>query len=308
MAELSNHSRPKVTYGLNLTPMHLLSSDSREYHNNPASENSKLGVIEILLKEKTETIFRYPLDDDDGLPRFGIDKYRRIDSRVHVNNVENLCWFHNAINYVTHMLNQLNIHNHMECFRDVQNKVTAFVVETAKAAARNPQGVKSFKVVADLEINIDQGTLVSERYNGVDNVDYEMSNADSSYDSDVVSSEDLNDQSSDIIDEYGMSETDDELDLAVEQSIEDMKVRASESAIVGLERRKYLYEDNDDSLGENSTGSAADCVVCMDSFEVGTMIAYMPCSHFFHESCLVQWLQESNSCPLCRFEISSSDK
>ncbi|KAI3872112.1 hypothetical protein MKX03_033173 [Papaver bracteatum] len=294
MAELSNYDRPNVSYNLNLTPMHLLSSDSREYHNNPASENSKLGVIEILLKEKAKTIFRYPLDDDDGLPRFGIDKYQRINSRVHVNNVENLCWFHNAINYVTHMLNQLNIYNHMECFRDVQNIVAAYVVETAKAAARNPQGVKSFK-------------FASERYNGVDNVDYEMSNADS-YDSDVVSSEDLDDQSSDIIDEYGMSETDDELDLAVEQSIEDMKVRASESAIVGLERRACLYEDVDDSLGENSTGSAADCVVCMDSFEVGTMLAYMPCSHFFHENCLVQWLQESNSCPLCRFEISSSDK
>ncbi|KAI3942508.1 hypothetical protein MKW98_013160 [Papaver atlanticum] len=307
MAELSNHRRPKVTYSLNLKLIQFLSSDLREYDNNSASENSKLGVIEILLKEKTETIFRYPLDDDDGLPRFGIDEYPRIDYRVHVNNVENLYWFHNAINYVTHMLNQLNIHNHMECFRDVQNKVTAFVVETAKAAARNPQGVKSFKVVADLNVNIDQGTLVSERYNGVDNVDYEMSNADS-YDSDVVSSEDLDDQSSDIIDEYGMSETDDELDLAVEQSIEDMKVRASESAIVRLERRTYLYEDGDDSLGENRTGSAADCVVCMDSFEVGAMIAYMPCSHFFHENCLVQWLQESNSWPLRRFEISSSDK
>ncbi|KAI3981717.1 hypothetical protein MKX01_009543 [Papaver californicum] len=313
MAELSNNDRPNVTYDLNLTLMHLLSSDPREYINSPASENSKrgIGMIEILLKEKTKTIFNYPLDN--GLTKFGIDEYTRIDSRVHVNSIENLYWFHNTINCVTHMLNQLQIHNCMECFSDVRTKVTALVVETAKAAVKNPEGFKSFNVVATLEVDIDQGTLVSERYNVDDDVNYAMRNADS-YDT-HISVEDSDDQNSDIIDEYGMSESDeygmsesdDELDLAVEQRIEDMKVRASKSAVDGLKRQEYFYEGGADSLEKNSTGTAADCVVCMDHFKVGTVITYMPCSHFFHEVCLVQWLQESNSCPLCRFEISSSD-
>ncbi|KAI3978951.1 hypothetical protein MKX01_016126 [Papaver californicum] len=285
MAELSNYDRPNVTYDLNLKLMHLLRSDPREYDDNPASDNSNLGMIEILLTEKAKIIFSYPLDN--GLTKFGIDEYTRTDSRVHVNSIENLYWFHNTVNYVTHMLNQLKIHNSME----------SLVVETAKAAARNPEGFQSFKVVADLEVNIDQGTLVSERY---------IINADS-YDT-HKSVEDSDDQNSDIIDEYGMSESDDELDLDVEQSIEDMKVHASKSAIDGLKRREYFYEGGADSLPKNSTGSTtADSVVCMDNFKVGTVVTYMPCSHFFHEVSLVQWLQEGNSCPLCRFQISSSD-
>ncbi|MCL7035829.1 hypothetical protein MKW94_005546 [Papaver nudicaule] len=102
------------------------------------------------------------------------------------------------------------------------------------------------------------------------------------------------------------SESEDEIDLAVEQSIEDLKVRASKSAIDGLKRRKYFYEGGGDSLAKSKTSTAADCVVCMDVFEDGTGVTYIPCSHFFHEGCLVRWLQESNSCPLCRFQISST--
>ncbi|KAI3930604.1 hypothetical protein MKX01_037050 [Papaver californicum] len=241
MAELSNYGRPNVTYDLNLILMHLLSSDPREYHNNPASENSK-------------HIFSYPLDN--GLTKFGIDEYTRIDSRVHVNSIENLYWFHSTINCVTHMLNQLQIHNCMECFSDMRTKVTALVVETAKAATRNPEGFKSFIVVATLEVDIIKA----------------HSNADS-YDT-HISVKDSDDQNIDTIDEYGlsesdeygMSESDDELDLAVEQRIEDMKVRGA------------------DSLAKNSTGTTADCVVFMDNFKVGTMITYMPYSHFFSRS------------------------
>ena len=43
------------------------------------------------------------------------------------------------------------------------------------------------------------------------------------------------------------------------------------------------------------------CAVCLDQFVAGESIAVLPeCGHKFHGKCLADWLEESNSCPMCR--------
>ncbi|KAL3736708.1 hypothetical protein ACJRO7_025621 [Eucalyptus globulus] len=32
-------------------------------------------------------------------------------------------------------------------------------------------------------------------------------------------------------------------------------------------------------------------------------VVCMPCKHMFHHECVVRWLNESNLCPLCRFQM-----
>ncbi|CAN0852510.1 E3 ubiquitin-protein ligase RNF181 homolog [Linum grandiflorum] len=70
---------------------------------------------------------------------------------------------------------------------------------------------------------------------------------------------------------------------------------ASESAIAKLE----IVE----------IGSGEDCCpVCLEDMVCGGgtsgRVMRMDCKHEFHENCLLSWLKNSNSCPLCRSVVS----
>ncbi|OEL34976.1 hypothetical protein BAE44_0004003 [Dichanthelium oligosanthes] len=49
-----------------------------------------------------------------------------------------------------------------------------------------------------------------------------------------------------------------------------------------------------------------DCAVCFESYEEGDKIRRMPCSHGFHEGCIIRWLGVSRLCPLCRFKLQAA--
>ena len=70
---------------------------------------------------------------------------------------------------------------------------------------------------------------------------------------------------------------------------------ASQKAIAKLQRFK-ISEKKLKELGfENS------CSVCKDVFSVNDECLLMPCNHHFHCDCLLPWLKERNSCPVCRY-------
>ena len=48
-----------------------------------------------------------------------------------------------------------------------------------------------------------------------------------------------------------------------------------------------------------------DCAVCKDSFEAdGGGLHKLPCGHYFHCDCIVPWLKQHNTCPVCRSALT----
>ena len=76
---------------------------------------------------------------------------------------------------------------------------------------------------------------------------------------------------------------------------------AAKNAIEKLKKYKINEEKIKEFGFENS------CAVCKDEFNIGEECLSMPCNHYFHGNCLLPWLKERNSCPVCRYELPTDD-
>ncbi|PON92874.1 43kDa postsynaptic protein [Trema orientale] len=73
---------------------------------------------------------------------------------------------------------------------------------------------------------------------------------------------------------------------------------ASKASVEALE--KFTYDDDDDVV---CSSDVMTCTVCMEEVLSGTQLTRLPCSHVFHGSCIVEWLENGHTCPICRFEL-----
>ncbi|KZL63714.1 RING finger protein, partial [Colletotrichum tofieldiae] len=71
---------------------------------------------------------------------------------------------------------------------------------------------------------------------------------------------------------------------------------ATEDALSKLQRKKVDKE----MLGPEGK---TECTICIDDFSEGDDATVLPCKHWFHDQCVVMWLKEHNTCPICRTPI-----
>ncbi|AES69216.1 putative aminoacyltransferase, E1 ubiquitin-activating enzyme [Medicago truncatula] len=46
------------------------------------------------------------------------------------------------------------------------------------------------------------------------------------------------------------------------------------------------------------------CSICLVELSVGSKAIRLPCSHIYHDECIMKWLDRSNTCPMCRQSVS----
>jgi len=68
---------------------------------------------------------------------------------------------------------------------------------------------------------------------------------------------------------------------------------------------RFLFSNSPEDQ-HNLTSTS--CAICLSPFEMGELLVNLPCDnrHCFHDSCIRQWLERQNSCPLCQKSVIGS--
>lgn len=75
---------------------------------------------------------------------------------------------------------------------------------------------------------------------------------------------------------------------------------ATDEALAKLDRKPVSKE----MLAQETK---TECSICIDDLVEGEMALFLPCKHWFHEKCVVMWLKEHNTCPICRTPIEKRE-
>jgi hypothetical protein len=92
------------------------------------------------------------------------------------------------------------------------------------------------------------------------------------------------------------------IDFSVTNPFEIQSKSASSTSLEKLKMREFGQKC------PNGTNSHSDitCPICME-FLGENMLIKMNCHHIFHSNCILNWLGQSNSCPVCRDELKNDD-
>ncbi|KAK2198146.1 bifunctional Zinc finger [Babesia duncani] len=67
-----------------------------------------------------------------------------------------------------------------------------------------------------------------------------------------------------------------------------------------------------ETLTEEMAKELGSCAICTDDYNKDEQILWLNkdktmCGHAFHVDCIIPWLKQHNSCPVCRFELPTDD-
>ena len=50
------------------------------------------------------------------------------------------------------------------------------------------------------------------------------------------------------------------------------------------------------------------CAICLEDFNAGNKVCYLPCLHLYHSFCIKNWLKIRVRCPLCGDDLNNNNK
>ncbi|XP_037132189.1 E3 ubiquitin-protein ligase RNF126-like [Syngnathus acus] len=60
-------------------------------------------------------------------------------------------------------------------------------------------------------------------------------------------------------------------------------------------------------ITEEHVGAGLECPVCKEDYHVDESVRQLPCNHLFHNDCIVPWLEQHDTCPVCRKSLNGQN-
>jgi hypothetical protein len=61
------------------------------------------------------------------------------------------------------------------------------------------------------------------------------------------------------------------------------------------------------SVDKEEIVGSEECVICLDDYDYDNNVGKLRCNHYYHQKCIERWLMEKTICPLCKYNVLSSN-
>ena len=71
--------------------------------------------------------------------------------------------------------------------------------------------------------------------------------------------------------------------------------------------KKFPMNDKYCKMDSNGKLELPNCCICISDIQKKENTVLLPCGHMFHWKCCHQWLKNNNTCPVCRFKLTTNN-
>ena len=80
-----------------------------------------------------------------------------------------------------------------------------------------------------------------------------------------------------------------------------------ENQIFNAKKKQFILELNEFQYKHTKKYSKIKekkCPICLLKYKKSDIIKELPCNHIFHKNCILKWIEKSNICPICKYDIT----
>ena len=75
-----------------------------------------------------------------------------------------------------------------------------------------------------------------------------------------------------------------------------------------LKKKKFILNLNEfqyKHIKKYSKNKEKKCSICLIKYQKPDILKEFPCKHIYHKNCILKWLEKSNICPLCKYDVTN---